>query len=1051
MDPGYNVSPEQRQGQFNPGQRPPSARPRPMNPGFRPGQPKPVVSSQPRPNIQQGSQVPTGFQGSQPVRPQTPVNPYSPAPPNRSHIPQQRPVQNTNYARPPISRPPPPPGAGVPNAQNMPPHQLSYNAPGPQQQPGMNPIPQQYQIGAPQHPQGYPQNYGHYNQPQDATGNLSQQMGSMSLQEQANIQQKHRARRVYATGEVQSSNQYQNTSPAIGAPQMFTPAAQPPKPNTPFTRNYASPTQTPAALNTPYDSQKPRIDPNQMPSPVAVHALNQDMFLDQPYVTSQKVNVPLASTQFTCVDEGNANPMFVRMTMANIPNTEELLKVSKLPLGMMIQPLADISPQDTQTQTVDFGTEGPIRCKRCKSYINPYIEFIEGGKRFICNLCKHENDVPEDYFCNLDMTGRRLDWELRPELKNGTIEFVATQEFMSGQSGPAGYIFAIDVSWGSVQSGMIKTCTEAIKNLLYKNTGLPNGVLFGIITYDRGVHFYNISHQMLVVSDIRNVFVPLSEGFLVDPYESRHIIEPLLDNLPQMFSNTRTAEAVLGPVVQAAHEALKGRGGKLFAFQTNMPTLGPGTLRNRDDPKLHNTDKEKTLYQPQYEFYNEMGVKYVDEGISANFYLFPNSYVDIATLSQLPNVTSGEVYMYPSFNINRDGSRFTSDLINDATRNFGFNGVMRVRCSDGLRIDEYFGNLYMRNHVDVELSGITSDTAIGVSLKHDGRLDEKDNVYFQVALLYTTSDGRRRIRVHNMAVPCTTLIGNMFRYAEIDTSMNLIAKMAVAEAKSVSLRNIRDNLTNRCIQILSAYRKNCASGSSPGQLILPEAYKLLPIYTLSFIKSPALRGGVEMQIDDRTYHMFLFNTMNVKQSLRYFYPRIAPVHELPPPPSEGESLTLPTLVRASYSLLENTGIYLVQTNCLVLTMWIGRQVDPSVLNDLFGVSALDQINPLMSRIPTVDSELNKYVQKVSFALVNSMYTLPTDDELEAAHEHIKGENFDMGRTYNMPCIQVIRQAYDSHEIAFANTMVEDKNNDNMSYVDYLCHIHRQIQTETRSK
>ncbi len=35
-------------------------------------------------------------------------------------------------------------------------------------------------------------------------------------------------------------------------------------------------------------------------------------------------------------------------------------------------------------------------------------------------------------------------------------------------------------------------------------------------------------------------------------------------------------------------------------------------------------------------------------------------------------------------------------------------------------------------------------------------------------------------------------------------------------------------------QVLYTYRKYCASNPAPGQLILPEALKLLPLYTLGY-------------------------------------------------------------------------------------------------------------------------------------------------------------------------------------------------------------------------
>ncbi|OLY77779.1 Protein transport protein Sec24C [Smittium mucronatum] len=1065
----------------------PRPRPRPMQSNYRPGEqiPSNFHPARPIPRPNPGT---LGYQGQQNVRPNlgaaySPTNPpqqigfNANRPPtvsspiqgiSRPHTPgfprtttpklhdnqsQQRP-QNPNM---PQSFPSnsqnfmqSQPIRGNP-ASNFPPQVIPPRARDSNFSGNMNPGAHLSQMGSP--PPSNSQSFGmNFNQNNGIPGQtashyndgLENQMNNMNLMD--HTANKQRSRRVYASEQV-SSPPINNPPSGMAGPQVFTPAAQPPLTNSMHNRNYPNPNPI-SNSGTPYETQKPRIDPNQMPSPVAVHALNQELFLNTEYITSTKTGVPLVNTQFTCIDEGNSNPNFVRMSMYNIPNTDELLKVSQLPLGLVVQPLASIGPNDTPLQIVDFGDEGPIRCLRCKTYINPYMVFIDGGKRFVCNLCKHENDVPDDYFCNLDMAGRRLDWDLRPELKCGSTEFVATKEFMSSQSGPSSYIFAIDVTWTSVQSGLIRSCANAIKEVLYTGVGLPLGVQFGLITYDRNVHFYNLSSnleqaQMLLVSDIKDVFVPLSNGFLVDPYESRHVIEPLLDNLPQMFSNNRTAEPVLGPVLSSVHEALKGKGGKVFAFQSTMPTYGPGSLKHRDDPKIHNTEKEKSLYLPQDSFYRDMGLKFVDEGISANIYLFPTTYIDVASISQITDLTSGELYMYQSYHVDRDGPRFTSDLKYDATRNMGFNGVLRIRCSDGLRIAEYYGNMYMRNHVDVELPIITSDTSLAATLKHDGKLNENEDVYFQIALLYTSGDGRRLIRIHNLAIPCTTLIGNMFKYAEIDTSVNLLARMAVAETKSLSLRNIRENLQDQCVQILSAYRKNCAKGSAQGQLILPEAFKLLPIYILSLLKSPAFRSGANVQIDNRVFGMILLNTISVKQSMRYFYPKIAPIHEIYPP-LEDNTQVMPPLVRASYSLLDPQGIYLLQSNSSVLYLWIGRQVDSSILNSLFGVPSVEQINPIMSQLPEIEgSKLNLYARRVSYALMNGMYTLPTESFIEDLSK-------DSNRVYE-PMILVVRQSIDSNEAAFADLLVEDKNNDSMSYVDFLCHIHVLIQSSSRSK
>ncbi|KAH9523049.1 Protein transport protein Sec24C [Bulinus truncatus] len=58
--------------------------------------------------------------------------------------------------------------------------------------------------------------------------------------------------------------------------------------------------------------------------------------------------------------------------------------------------------------------------------------------------------------------------------------------------------------------------------------------------------------QMMVVSDLEDVFVPLIDGFLVKLSES-----DLLAQIPQLFSDSKETELVLGPVIQAGLDALK--------------------------------------------------------------------------------------------------------------------------------------------------------------------------------------------------------------------------------------------------------------------------------------------------------------------------------------------------------------------------------------------------------------------------------------------------------------------------------------------------------------
>ncbi|KAF9902740.1 COPII coat Sec23p-Sfb3p heterodimer component [Linnemannia zychae] len=783
-------------------------------------------------------------------------------------------------------------------------------------------------------------------------------------------------------------------------------------------------------------ASRPRIDPDQIPSPVAVQEADQEEWDQKPFVTSSRTSpTPLASSDFMAVDGGNCNPRFFRMTTYNLPNTEDLLNTSQLPMGLVIQPLAQLRADEAPIETVDFGDSGPARCRRCNAYINPYMIFTSGGQRFVCNMCLFENDVDPSYFCNLDMNGRRCDLDQRPELRNGSIEFAVPKEYWSKAPTAAAYVFAIDVTWNSVQSGMLHRCVAGIKEAIWDSNGvskLAPGAQIGILTYDKTVHFYNLSPtleqaQMMVVPDVTDVFVPLSDGFLVDPQTSQSLVESMLDMLPQLFAENKITEPVIGAVVQAVRMAVENRGGKLIVFQTSLPISEPGALRHRDDMKLYGTEKEKTLYAPQDDFYKKLAESCVDAGLSIDLFLFPNAYVDVATLGCLSTITGGETHMFTNFNADRDGVKLIGEINRLVTRPFGFNALMRVRCSTGLRIAEHFGNFHMKNSTDLEIAGLDSEKAYGVLVKHDGKLDEKTEASFQVALLYTTADGRRRVRVHNFSTPVTTLLGNVFRWADMDTTINFLSKGAIAQALSKPLNEVREALTDKCVKILSAYRRNCASSTAPGQLILPESFKLFPLYTLSLLKSKTLRGGRDINSDLRVYQMRMLKSMGVSESIAFFYPRMIVVHAMDERVGvmDGNGrVFLPPLVRVSYARLNPAGAYMLE-NGQRLFLWLGREIHEQFLQDVFGVQTLDEVDPSLRFLPELDTQ--------------------TSSQLRMIRTYLQAQ-----RPKYLD-LTIVRQGKDQSELDFSNLLVEDKNNEAMSYVDYLPTIHRMIQTEVTTR
>uniref|UniRef100_A0A8D0FM84 SC24C protein n=1 Tax=Strix occidentalis caurina TaxID=311401 RepID=A0A8D0FM84_STROC len=782
-------------------------------------------------------------------------------------------------------------------------------------------------------------------------------------------------------------------------------------------------------LNELPPQQKPRhrIDPDAIPSPIQVIEDDRSNRGSEPFVTGVRGQVPpLVTTNFLVKDQGNASPRYIRCTSYNIPCTSDMAKQSQVPLAAVIKPLATLPLEETLPYLVDHGESGPVRCNRCKAYMCPFMQFIEGGRRFQCCFCSCVTEVPPHYFQHLDHTGKRVDFYDRPELSLGSYEFLATVDYCKNNKfpSPPAFIFMIDVSYNAVKSGLVRLICEELKSLLdylpREGNMKESAIRVGFVTYNKVLHFYNVKSslaqpQMMVVSDVADMFVPLLDGFLVNVNESRTVIASLLDQIPEMFADTRETETVFAPVIQAGLEALKAAecAGKLFIFHTSLPIAeAPGKLKNRDDKKLINTDKEKTLFQPQTSFYNNLAKDCVAQGCCVDLFLFPNQYLDVATLGVVTYQTGGSIYKYAYFQLETDQDRFLNDLRRDVQKEVGFDAVMRVRTSTGIRATDFFGAFYMSNTTDVEMAGLDCNKTITVEFKHDDKLSEDSGALLQCALLYTSCAGQRRLRIHNLSLNCCTQLADLYRNCETDTLINYLAKYAYRGVLSSPVKTVRDALINQCAQILACYRKNCASPSSAGQLILPECMKLLPVYLNCVLKSDVLQPGPEVTTDDRAYIRQLVTSMDVAETNVFFYPRLLPLTK-----ADVDSDSLPAAIRNSEERLSKGDIYLLE-NGLNIFVWVGVNVQQGLIQNLFGVSSFSQISNALSTLPVLENPFSKKVRSIV-------------DMLQVQ------------RSRYMKLI-IVKQE-DKLEMLFKHFLVEDKSlSGGASYVDFLCHMHKEI-------
>lgn len=379
------------------------------------------------------------------------------------------------------------------------------------------------------------------------------------------------------------------------------------------------------------------------------------------------------------------DPKYLALTVAGMPKSADVAGQAKLPLGVIVQPLAETG---TEIPVVNFGSLGVVRCESCRGYINPYVTFTDGGARWICNLCNKPNAVPSPYFAQTDQSGKRVDLAQRPELYSSAVEIVASGEYMMRQPMPPTYVFLLDVSRSAVESGMLRVaCDTILANL----DSLPGGerTMVGFLTVDSSIHFYSLratakQPQMLVVTELDDIFLPAPQDLLVNLRDARAQVEQLLRSLRVIHGKTQNVELAFGPAIDAAVQLSGTIGGKIIAFLSGLPSLGHGRLANRDDARAAGSKMEVPLLNPASDLYKARAVRMTKYQLSVDVFFAANTYVDVATISELSKHTGGQIYHYTGFHADYDGIKFAEDLRRCLTRQTGWEAVIRVRASSGM-------------------------------------------------------------------------------------------------------------------------------------------------------------------------------------------------------------------------------------------------------------------------------------------------------------------------------------------------------------------------------
>lgn len=761
---------------------------------------------------------------------------------------------------------------------------------------------------------------------------------------------------------------------------------------------------------------------------------------DAVFYTFKNTCPPPAGTQYKVVRETNCSPQFMRLSMYNAPRSQNLYSSVGLPFGMSVTPF----PEDQQEEVpcVDLlALGGPPRCQRCRTYINPGMQHTSDYK-IVCNICSFAFPCPPEYASPLDVSGTRIDYHHRPELYSGVADFLVPESYNPeglAELNPPRFMFVFDISLSSIRAELNRSVVEAIRSTIYsfqEGETLPKGSKVAFLAFDSKCHFFNLHpslHQATIatMADLSDPFVPLSdECIFADPEESRTAIESCLYYIESLVPSISTpAEPCYAAAMNAAHLAMApGGGGKVVAVLSNLPSWGPGALTVKGLDQSITVARDKSALSRDSDFLNQLCKKYCDSHIGADLFVAATASLDLANCSSIPLSTGGQVRYYSDFSVEKHEMALVTDIKKSITACFGYQSLLKIRCSSGLQVDKYHGPFSTTStSKDPSLPILNQDQSVWCTFKYDGELSTRRDCHFQAAILYTSSDGVRKVRVINNIIAVSERAIDIFGFADQDTVLNLWIKECISELPEATLSVLRNKLNLQLVKVLAQYKKLAnGSNSSPSQLVFPAGLNTLALYVLSLQKSIGLRARAARNLDLRVHSVNNLFSFNEKLMSLYLYPIMIAVHDI----MEDEAMTvdgifrMPPTVPLSNSELAFGGCYML-FNGEKIMLWIHDQVNPMLLQDLFGpYEHISQLPAEMSMFPTLDTSISMQVNNV-VRYLSMHYT---------------------GREY-VP-LQLARFKIDVSESEFLDYMVQDTDRERTwSFDDYLAHLHKSVKNK----
>ncbi|KAM1048827.1 hypothetical protein ACFX2C_027996 [Malus domestica] len=612
----------------------------------------------------------------------------------------------------------------------------------------------------------------------------------------------------------------------------------------------------------------------------------------------------------------------VRMPWNVIPGTKQESTNSVVPVSAIYTPIKPFPSMPVLPYAA-------LRCRTCRSILNPFSTVDYAAKIWICPFCFTRNHFPPHY---ASISDENLPAELFPQYT--TIEYDSSLE---KPTTPPVFIFVVDTC-------MIEEELSFLKSALSQALGLlPDYSLVGLITFGTFVHVHELGfsgvpktyifkgskdvnkEQLLeqisfflkkpkpatgVIAWHRDGFSTESIArFLLPASDCEFALNSVLEELqkdpwpvPADQRATRCTSTALSIAASLLGACVPGSGARIMAFIGGPSTEGMGAIvsKNLSEPIRSHKDLDKdsaTHFHKAVKFYEGLSRQLVNQGHVLDLFACALDQVGIAELKIAVERTGGLVVLAESFghSVFKDSLRrvFKSG---DYELGLSSNGIFEINCSKDVKVQGIIGPC-----ASLEKKGpLCSDTVVGQGSTSAWKMCGLDKAtslclifeivkkeipdatvqptsnqfYFQFLTYYQHSSGQMRLRVTTLsrrwvAGPGSLqeLIAGFDQEAAAVVMARLVSFKMETEAEFDPIRWLDKSLIHMCSRF-GDYQKD-----SPSSFSLSPRFSIFPQFMFHLRRSQFVQV-FNNSPDETAYFRMILNRENVTNSVVMLQPSL---------------------------------------------------------------------------------------------------------------------------------------------------------------------------------